>query len=231
MKKFDNNGFVLAETLIVTVFLMVLFAMIYSNFYPLVGEYEKRETYDDVDGKYTAYWVKRMIEDSSYTLSTGKSTFFNTHGFVRFECSDITDADKQNICISLMKKLEIKGCNSRGKNCEAYITRYQLRKNGDTSGKYFKDVIKNNNLVRNNETYNGNFISNCVGNIAQTNEECTSLANKKIFSSAFRDYIISLPDYSAANSLNNAKYRVIVMMQTKTDNNNYYSYATIEVSK
>ena len=38
MKKINNKGFVLAETLVVTVFLMILFTMIYSNFYPLIGE-------------------------------------------------------------------------------------------------------------------------------------------------------------------------------------------------
>ena len=34
MKNLNSGGFVLAETLIVTVFLMTLFAMIYSNFFP-----------------------------------------------------------------------------------------------------------------------------------------------------------------------------------------------------
>ena len=52
MKKINSKGFALAETLIVTVFLMVIFTMIYANFVPLVGEYEKREYYDDVNGKY-----------------------------------------------------------------------------------------------------------------------------------------------------------------------------------
>ena len=52
MKKINSKGFVLAETLVVTVFLMVIFGMIYSNFYPLMGEYEKRENYNDVDSIY-----------------------------------------------------------------------------------------------------------------------------------------------------------------------------------
>lgn len=69
MLKFNNKGFVLAETLVVTVFLMVIFGMLYSNFYPLIGEYEKRETYDDVDSKYAVYWLKRMIEDNDYKPS------------------------------------------------------------------------------------------------------------------------------------------------------------------
>ena len=69
MKKINNKGFVLAETLVVTVFLMILFTMIYSNFYPLIGEYEKRENYDDVDGKYVSYWMKKLVEDQNYSIS------------------------------------------------------------------------------------------------------------------------------------------------------------------
>ena len=72
MKKINAKGFILAETLIVSVFLMVMFTMIYTNFYPLIGEYEKRENYDDVDGKYTAYWIKKIIE-SNDTLKLLKS--------------------------------------------------------------------------------------------------------------------------------------------------------------
>ena len=68
MKKINSSGFVLAETLVVTVFLMAIFALIYSSFLPLIGEYEKRETYDTVDGKYSVYWIKRMIEDASYNI-------------------------------------------------------------------------------------------------------------------------------------------------------------------
>ena len=67
MKKLNNKGFILAETLVVTVFLMVIFTMLYTNYYPLMGEYQKRENYDDVDGKYVAYWMKKLIEDASQT--------------------------------------------------------------------------------------------------------------------------------------------------------------------
>mgnify|MGYP003303663312 CR=1 FL=1 len=43
MKKLNNKGFILAETLVVTVFLMIIFTMLYTNYYPLMGEYQKRE--------------------------------------------------------------------------------------------------------------------------------------------------------------------------------------------
>ena len=69
MKKLNDKGFVLAETLIVTVFILAIFTMIYTYYYPIMGLYEERETYDDVDGKYAAYWVKRLIENDSYNFS------------------------------------------------------------------------------------------------------------------------------------------------------------------
>ena len=43
MKKNSTSGFILAETLVVTVFLMTIFTMLYVNFYPLIGEYEKEK--------------------------------------------------------------------------------------------------------------------------------------------------------------------------------------------
>ena len=44
---------------------MVIFANIYTNFFPLIGEYEKREHYDDIDSEYATYWIKKMIESKS----------------------------------------------------------------------------------------------------------------------------------------------------------------------
>lgn len=35
----NNKGFVLAETLVVAVAISLIFAIVYRNFYPLMGEY------------------------------------------------------------------------------------------------------------------------------------------------------------------------------------------------
>ena len=56
-KKLNNGGFVLVETLIVSVFVMSIFSILYNNFFPLMGEYEKREVYVDVDAKYATFWI------------------------------------------------------------------------------------------------------------------------------------------------------------------------------
>ena len=64
MKK-NNKGFVLAETLVVTVFVMLIFTIIYANFYPILGKYQEREFFDDIDSKYNAYWIKRFLQDKN----------------------------------------------------------------------------------------------------------------------------------------------------------------------
>lgn len=147
MKKNNNKGFVLAETLIVTVFLMYIFSMIYANFYPLMGEYEKRENYDNIDGKYTAYWVKRIIEDADYTQNMN-SLEIEGKPYVKFDCQNINynAADKRSMCARLMKELEVKDCNDNGTNCKIYITKYNLEtfQSEIASGNYdkgFKEYV------------------------------------------------------------------------------------------
>ena len=83
MKK-NNKGFVLVETLVVTVFVAAVFSVIYINFYPLVGEYERRDFYDDLDSKYGAYWIKVFLQDDNYSFSS-ISTFLNSRGYDFFD--------------------------------------------------------------------------------------------------------------------------------------------------
>ena len=237
MKKINSSGFVMAETLIVTVFLMVIFAMLYSSFMPLIGEYEKRETYDDIDGKYAVYWIKKMIEDSSYNIPSTKENYIKNNGYVRFECSDITtDTEKRTYCISLVKALQVASCNKLGDGCEIYITKYRLDDSSDTSRTWFKQAIRSNKK-RYEENCTGDgcrdtYINNCVGSSTDTDviKKCNEDADKKLFRSGFQEYVFYLPDYTSA-SLNYANYRVIACFHNKKDNNNYYSYATIEVSR
>lgn len=230
MEKNSTSGFVLAETLVVTVFLMTIFTMLYVNFYPLIGEYEKRETYDDVDGKYAAYLIKRFIEDGSYKIDT-KAEWFRNKGYARFECSDIDEAEKREACINLVQNLEIENCTDQGNLCEIYITKYRLA--GPDGNIWFKTTVENNAYKSYEEVGNEqNYINRCKGNTASSDiiTKCTQKATKKIFRSGFKDYIELLPDYKI-ESVNHAKYRVIISIHHQKDSNDYYSYSTIEVSR
>ena len=279
MKKINSKGFVLAETLIVAVFLMAIFTMIYANFYPLIGEYEKRENYDDVDGKYTAYWIKKLVESNGYVLDTDGINMMNKFGYVRFECSDMSaDNNQREMCISLVNSLEISNCDSYGNGCDAYITRYTIGE-ADAIVKplSFKDTIRNTSIKRWNEACISTSdpfnvanattscaaaafkeccrqkgLSSCTNPQLSTSEVsyeslytddtktedktniakyCNDRLTKKAFTSPAKDYILSLPNYTINHSYTNARYRVIVVVRHKKDNNDYYSFSTMEVIK
>ncbi|MBR1936548.1 MAG: hypothetical protein IJ842_02530 [Bacilli bacterium] len=243
MIKNNNKGFVLAETLVVTVFLMYIFTMLYANFYPLVGEYEKRESYDDVDGKYAIFWIKKLIEDPSYSIdSAEQKNNFNNYGYVRFNCSDIKDSDKVDMCKRLVESLQVEDCTNKGNNCNIFITRYRIgnqeasQNNADI--KYFKDTVRANlsnpreNCFPYNNACQNKFITRCEDGSTDTNviDKCNGLAEKSVFRSGLQEYILTLPDYKTP-SVNGANYRVIASFKHTRDNNNYYSYATMEVDR
>ncbi len=249
MKKNSNKGFVLAETLVTTVFLMVIFTMIYSNFYPLIGEYEKRENYDTADGKYAAYWMKKIVEDENYGANSDamikKKYNLKNYGYFRVECTDFSDSSQtKSLCMNLVKDYEINGCSRDGKgsSCDIFLTKYQIGDTNPDFKKRVKDNLKNwqedcfttSGAVGDATTCRNEYIQKCISE-SQKNPEtqrpiCEKEADKKVFSSNFQDYIEYLPKYTTP-SLNLAPYRVIIVVHHTKDYNNYLSYSTIEVNR
>ena len=45
----NKKGFVLMETLVVTVFVMFIFTVLYNSVVPLLGKYTELSYYDDLD--------------------------------------------------------------------------------------------------------------------------------------------------------------------------------------
>lgn len=123
MKKLNNKGFVLVETLVVSVFLMTIFSILYNNFYPLIGEYDRREAFDDLDGKYAAYWVKRMIQNDGYNLDISS---LMASSYAEFNCDNFNTPTSQETCKTLIKRLQVN---------KAYIIQYNTSK--------FKNEVEN----------------------------------------------------------------------------------------
>lgn len=140
--KINKKGFVLAETLVVTVFVMLIFTIIYANFYPILGKYQEREYFDDIDSKYDTYWLKRFFQDPD-TISETSWYVIKAHiaenGGYEFSCK--TNADCILIKDDDTKKL-LKGFFGTT-NCQhVFITKYNLEKTdhvaGEESGIQFK---------------------------------------------------------------------------------------------
>lgn len=202
--KLNNKGFVLVETLIVSVFIASILAVLYNNFYPLMGEYEKREVFDDIDGKYATYWVKRIIQHDSTVLPANCQLTQLEQGcdltdlskglcYCRFSCEMVGTESMKAMCHELIKKTQIKNKVNTADDLtddepEIYITTYNLEK--------FKKYVD----------------------------------EKGGISGGMQRYLKFLPNYKW-DSLNNAKYRVLVEFYRTKDDNDYMAYSTFEVKK
>ena len=138
MLKINSKGFVLVETLVVAVFVSAIFSVIYSNFYPIMGEYEKREAYDDIDSKYATFWFKRIIQSDSVNFTNIQNDITN-NSYHEFNCSnDIVDSDVTaiKVCNSLVTRFGVE---------KMYITDYKLGNRDVSSDKNnFKDIVEKN---------------------------------------------------------------------------------------
>ena len=113
MKNNKNKGFVLAEAIVVGVFLMGLLSILIINVLPLIGDYERISRYDNLDKKYDMDLVRRMIliKASSDILSDSNINYSSSKGYAIYNdksafCSTLfstssNDAYKQ-YCISLL---------------------------------------------------------------------------------------------------------------------------------
>lgn len=216
----NNKGFVLAETLAVAVAIATIFTITFNYFYPLMGEYERREDYDDLDSKYGTYWIKKLIQDGDYNLA-GVGDDINNNGYAQFKCSNVTNVTKQKACYQMMRSLEVScGVNVSSDPSESTV-----------------------NICNQDSDYPLPHVYITSFDLSNAKQAMKSSSN---FSQNFKDYLDYLPDYSHSNvNLNNANYRIIIEYYrhrfdtpyVKDDNtkyifddqNDYYTYSTIEV--
>ena len=72
MKKINKKGFVMAETIIVSVFVMTIVSFLIMNALPLIGEYERIANYDTLESKYNANLIRKMILMSDEKSDAGE---------------------------------------------------------------------------------------------------------------------------------------------------------------
>ncbi len=72
MKKINKKGFVMAETIIVSVFVMAIVSFLIMNALPLIGEYERIANYDTLESKYNANLIRKMILMSDEKSDAGE---------------------------------------------------------------------------------------------------------------------------------------------------------------
>ena len=238
MKKISNKGFVLAETIIVAVFMVTIFSALYSNYFPIMANYEKRAYYDDLDSKYIAFWLKYMIQDPNYKLDCSAKNSNTTaepvyksfdltggtcnNNYFFFDCNNINinETTKRKACRRLVKEAGLVDnlyCKtSSGQRCNT-LKQYNepLYAYNDKMPLSYVAIITPYNLSE--------FKKNLIN---QDNDLYKKISDGMI------DYINSLPDY-IHESNNGANYRIILELydNRETERNALYKYATIEVTR
>lgn len=129
MQKGNNKGFILVETLIVTVFVVTLFIFVYRATLPSIGEYEQQNYYDDIDSVYYSNLFKQMI--TRYANIDYIDDFLTENTYM--DVSDCTDSNiysNNNYCQLLKNKLSIRDDD------KILLTKYNI--------KDFKEEVKAN---------------------------------------------------------------------------------------
>lgn len=96
----NKKGFVLAETLVVTIFVLLIFTILYNNAVPLLGRYQQLSYYDDLDMTYDLYHIRKLVESD-----TNYETIVNSN-YTILQCSNGTIANYTE-CNNLYEALDI----------------------------------------------------------------------------------------------------------------------------
>ncbi len=103
MRNLNRNGFALVETLVVSAFVMGIFTLLYTNYYPLIGEYEKRDHYDNIDMVYKTDVLKKFINKNRKSSTSEPEPLYyqNSSNF----CKLWNNPDQ---CTEMWKVLKVK---------------------------------------------------------------------------------------------------------------------------
>lgn len=89
MKYLNKKGFVLLETLVVTIFTLIIFTLLYTSAVPLLGKYNDLAYYNDLDTTYDLFYLKRIIvKDANFSSIRNTST-----GYKKIKCSDLVNSE------------------------------------------------------------------------------------------------------------------------------------------
>ncbi len=144
MKINNKEGFVLAEAIVVGVFILTLFTFLFINIVPLVGKYDSIKQYDTVEGVYNTNLIKMMIleyDDDNRFLGSVDSThpydIYDANGFCHEVSCSISACQRIEYCYKLLSHtyIDVKSI---------IITRYRLGTESGTHNGTIKYQIKSN---------------------------------------------------------------------------------------
>jgi len=145
MKKINNSGFAIVETIVVAVFVMGICSFLFANFLPLIADYERIEDYDNIEHVYKANEVRKLILREKTSLNALiKSSIVSNSGYLKWKEGDNSICNSlsiKNFCQKLFSN-DYLGVDT------IYITPFKLKnfkttvKNDDSFSRSFKEYIE-----------------------------------------------------------------------------------------
>ena len=77
---------------------MGILILIFANYLPMMGKYEQKERYDDIDSVYHTYLIKNMLE---YTNTSTLSRPTNSNNYVGIDCNIYNNTEYLDYCQNL----------------------------------------------------------------------------------------------------------------------------------
>lgn len=150
MKILNKKGFILVETLVVTLFVMTIFILVYQNLVPSIGEYETMTSYDDIDSVYASNLFKQSL--LHYGNVDYIDEWLSNHPYL-----DITDCSNNNVYKNSEYCEKIKSSLSVLDNDYIFITKYNISE--------FRNEVKTNEFFDSGKLSN---FKSYVGTVSDT---------------------------------------------------------------
>lgn len=112
--KNNKHGFAMIEMLAVTIVVLVIFVLLYSNYIPSLANYEQRIKYNDITSKYSLFMLKKLYlrngfdSDIENYLNDNNNVDLLSTSNGNIGCkSDYINTDDKTYCDYLVNKLGI----------------------------------------------------------------------------------------------------------------------------
>lgn len=144
MSNLNNKGFLMVETVIVSVFVLAIFILVYRNSVPMISMYQNRERYDDIDSVYNANLFRELVVKDGYIYEKITKDV-DDYGYVDITNCEVFRENQEiyDTCVNLKGAVGIEDGEDDKRDDKIYVTNWDLSIRGSRGS-----LITNNEINR-----------------------------------------------------------------------------------
>ncbi len=150
MKKINNKGFLLVETMVVATFCVTILVMLFLQFKNIVNIYNNSYKYNTVDGIYSLGVAKKYIAQRNFgtALNLSDTTSYKwIYKYGSANCSNYNTTANKNFCKQMIENANIKNLiYTDESHFSTFLTKLSstagLKESGETGFRNFINQLK-----------------------------------------------------------------------------------------